>query len=157
LLAVTLIRGSNLLAADRNGLSDPFVLFTLGATPAQKSRVIKKSVNPVWNSKQDDFLWSVSSKQVCTDWTLKVHVFDHDTMGSNDSLGHFVLDIGLLLGKGWLGSTARRKSGGEAHGDFELRDDGHVPSSALKRRGQAELDSLGLGSLELAVRYTVQG
>ena len=157
LLTVSLIKGSNLLAADRNGTSDPFVLFTFGATPAQKSRVLKKTVDPVWNSKQDDFLWSVSSKQGCTDWTLHVCVFDHDVMGSNESLGHFTLDTGLLLGKDWLGRATRHKGGGEAHGEFKLRNDGKVPASALKRRGEAGLESLGLGSLELSLRYTVQG
>ena len=158
LLKVTLIRGTSLLAADRNGQSDPFVMFTLGASPAQKSRVLKKTVNPVWNSKQDDFLWTVTSKQLlCSDWSLHVQCLDYDMMGSNESLGHLSLDIGLLLGKGWLGRASRRKGGGEAHGEFALRNDGKISASALKRRGGPELESLGLGTLELSLSYTVQG
>lgn len=157
LLTVTLIKGSNFLAADRNGFSDPFVVFTLGSSPAQKSRVMKKTVDPAWNGPEDDFMWTVTGVQSCADWSLHVNVFDHDRMGSSESLGHFTLDIGMVLGKGWLGRANRRKGGGEVHGDYELRDDGKVPRSALKRRADEQMEALGLGAVELHISYRIQG
>jgi Ca2+-dependent lipid-binding protein len=48
-LTVTLIRGKNLVAADRGGSSDPFVVFKVNGKEVHKSEVIKKTLNPEYN------------------------------------------------------------------------------------------------------------
>lgn len=47
-LRVVLLGGSGLLAADSNGLSDPYVILQAGRCKA-KSRTIRKTLDPVWN------------------------------------------------------------------------------------------------------------
>jgi Ca2+-dependent lipid-binding protein len=42
------IEARNLMAADDNGLSDPYCLLSLGSSKA-RTRVIKKDLNPRWN------------------------------------------------------------------------------------------------------------
>lgn len=46
-ITVTLISGQGLLAADSNGLSDPYCILRLGNS-RKKSRVIPMTLNPVW-------------------------------------------------------------------------------------------------------------
>lgn len=50
-LAVTLVSAKNLIAADRGGFSDPFVLFKVNGKEVFKSDVVKKTVNPEFNEK----------------------------------------------------------------------------------------------------------
>ena len=48
LLTVFCRRGTSLLAADSNGLSDPYLIVSaLGQT--RRTRVIKKTLNPQWD------------------------------------------------------------------------------------------------------------
>ena len=51
---MTLQRGSGLLAADANGLSDPYVKLSLRGE-RRKSRVVRRSLEPVW---EQTFEWS---------------------------------------------------------------------------------------------------
>lgn len=48
-LYVQLLRAKGLLAADSNGFSDPYAKLSLGEQK-QRSRTIRKTLNPVWNS-----------------------------------------------------------------------------------------------------------
>lgn len=49
IMRVDLLSGSGLKAADRNGKSDPYVVFYLnGEKLPHKSTVQKKTLNPVW-------------------------------------------------------------------------------------------------------------
>lgn len=52
-LRVTLVDGNDLLAADRSGKSDPFVVFTLNDNRVYKSETVKKTLTPVWNERFD--------------------------------------------------------------------------------------------------------
>lgn len=49
-LTVTLLDGKNLMAADKSGTSDPYVIFTVNGSEVHKSEAIKKTVNPVWKN-----------------------------------------------------------------------------------------------------------
>lgn len=51
-LVVRVLQGRNLVAKDRNGLSDPFVVVRYGGKRVQSSTV-KKSLNPVWATEGD--------------------------------------------------------------------------------------------------------
>lgn len=48
-LTVTLVRAKNLIAADRGGVSDPYIVFKLNGKEVHKSEVIKKTLNPEYN------------------------------------------------------------------------------------------------------------
>ena len=46
---VTLVRAKNLIAADRGGSSDPFIVFRVNGKEVYKSEVVKKTLNPEYN------------------------------------------------------------------------------------------------------------
>eukprot|EP00164_Ancoracysta_twista_P016953 GFYU01028695.1.p1 GENE.GFYU01028695.1~~GFYU01028695.1.p1 ORF type:complete len:567 (+),score=139.85 GFYU01028695.1:250-1950(+) len=70
----------NLMAADANGFSDPFVQVKMGKTKV-KTKVQKKTLNPTWN---EDFKFTISSRQE----EIEFNVFDWDRFGSNDEIGN---------------------------------------------------------------------
>lgn len=79
MIAITLVSGQNLMSADANGLSDPYVKLRLGAQEV-KSKIVKKSLNPVWNEKLMLCVPSFGS-------VLELAVFDWDKMTHDDKLG----------------------------------------------------------------------
>ena len=146
-LSVRVMKGEELLAADRNGFSDPLVELSMGPEQkSQKSRVIKKTLNPTWGQDEDVFKFAVQSGGRPSDWALTVRVFDHDRIGGNDSLGSSTLDVGAFLGRGWLakGSTPVATV-------CELRNDGQIDASTLKRNGGGAT----LGRIELKLVFSL--
>lgn len=51
-LRVKLRQANNLMSADTNGLSDPYVKLSAGGV-TKKSKIVKKTLNPVWNEDLD--------------------------------------------------------------------------------------------------------
>jgi stromal membrane-associated protein len=49
-LAVTIVKAKDLVPRDKTGTSDPYCVVSIGKV-SKKTKVIKKSVNPVWNEK----------------------------------------------------------------------------------------------------------
>ena len=49
-LTVTLLDAKELMAADKSGTSDPYVVFTVNGERVHKSATIKKSLNPSWKN-----------------------------------------------------------------------------------------------------------
>ena len=94
ILYITVVRARDLLAADSNGMSDPFIKLHTGNTKehAQKTDVMKKTLNPVWN---ETFTFNLDRKQRQDDMTFEC--FDYDLLSSNDSLGSFDLPLDSLL------------------------------------------------------------
>ena len=97
-LKIHLSSGSNLLAADKNGKSDPFCLVTLlekgTGSPIKlnsiKSKVVKKTLNPAWDQWLDfplDMNLPPSSLP-----TVKISCFDSDTL-SSEPLGELVVSL----------------------------------------------------------------
>jgi len=80
----------DVLAADLNGKSDPYVIVHYeayhGTKLKSKSRVQKATLNPVWN-------FSASLSFVKPESKVKIEVFDKDPIGKDDYLGEveFVL------------------------------------------------------------------
>ncbi|KAJ8084377.1 Tricalbin-2 [Marasmius tenuissimus] len=87
LLHVTLLDGRDLRAADRNGKSDPYVVFVLNDDKVFKSQTIKKTLNPDWH---EDFDISVRSR---VGSKLNAEVCDWDTVGRPDPLGDAQIDL----------------------------------------------------------------
>lgn len=86
--------GSGLMAADRNGKSDPFVLLFLNGVEIFKSSVAKKTLDPVWNENITFPIRSLSRGEV------KVVVYDWDRAASNDLLGEAILDLSSVKPNG---------------------------------------------------------
>jgi len=99
-LKVTLYKGENLIAADSNGKSDPYVRFFVSENrPKPKdtwstSKIIYKTLNPEWNQ-SFEFQKVSTVKQ-----TLWIKVKDKDLV-SDDDLGHgsIKLNGGLIVGQ----------------------------------------------------------
>lgn len=45
-MTVNLVRAKNLIAADRGGASDPYIVFKVNGKEVYKSEVVKKTVDP---------------------------------------------------------------------------------------------------------------
>jgi hypothetical protein len=92
-LTVDVVKANNLDAADKNGFSDPYAIVEYGLRRV-KTAVIKKNLNPVWNS---SFEFVCASLEECIADPLKVRVFDYDGLvGGADLLGNADFDLGFL-------------------------------------------------------------
>lgn len=49
ILNVELVSATNLMAADKSGTSDPYVIFNVNGEKVHKSEIIKKTLNPKWS------------------------------------------------------------------------------------------------------------
>ncbi|KAI8070792.1 C2 domain-containing protein [Gongronella butleri] len=87
-LTVTLVRASNLKAADRSGTSDPYVVFRLDEAKVHKSEPVKKTLNPVF--KNEVFTVPVLNRTVSK---LHAAVYDWDQIGSDTLLGESSIPI----------------------------------------------------------------
>lgn len=86
-LNLNIISGSHLMAADRNGKSDPFVGIYINGKRVYKTHTEKKTLDPVWNEHCKIPIPSRSRSNVV------MRVWDWDRAGSNDDLGY--ADINL--------------------------------------------------------------
>lgn len=87
-LYVKVVEAKDLLAADSNGFSDPYVKLSLGNTKARTS-VVHKSLNPCWN---EDFFFNVTD----LDEELKLTVWDEDRF-TDDFLGQARIKVSDVL------------------------------------------------------------
>merc|ERR1712137_373269 len=78
-VGVRLLTAASLLAADLNGSSDPYCTFKL-ENSSYRSKCIPKTLNPTWNENFELSFEEDSS-------VVQMEVFDHDVVGSHDSLG----------------------------------------------------------------------
>jgi hypothetical protein len=122
-LKVTVIRGRNLIIMDpnligRGGTSDPMVKLRVDGFKTQKSNVIKKNLNPVWNETLTfEYLEDPSL-------SLEVDVEDEDLV-KNDFMGKVVIPLRSFENK-----KAVRKW-------YKLKDDNNNIDSL--ERGEVEL------------------
>ena len=90
-LVVELVRATNLLSADRNGFSDPYVKLSL-AGKTHKSKTIRKTLNPTWN---ETFGFTGSLRDM-TAQPLELKAFDYDFGKRDDKLGNASIDLSEL-------------------------------------------------------------
>lgn len=89
---VTLVKAVDLAAADMNGKSDPYVVFSVGESK-RKSSVVTASVNPEWQPEEKFwFLTDDASFAV-----LDVQVFDHDRFTKDDLIGSASISLSQFL------------------------------------------------------------
>merc|ERR1712205_60291 len=82
-LNIRIDHGVNLLAADFNGKSDPYVVITFGGQ-IKKTTIKYRTLNPVWN---ETVHFDEVTVQQARERQLKLEVMDYDTFTSDDSLG----------------------------------------------------------------------
>ena len=76
--------------ADANGFSDPYALVFVGKNKPKKTKIVKKSLNPVW---EETFEFPFTRH----DKTLQVQVWDWDAIGSDDFLGLVHIDLSPVM------------------------------------------------------------
>jgi len=87
---LTLKNAVGLMAADRNGFSDPFVKIDLGKEE-RKSKVRYKTLNPVWNAL---FAYKGTKDEVFAAHEFKFTIFDYDGQGAkSDKIGSAALSL----------------------------------------------------------------
>ncbi|KAK9056014.1 hypothetical protein SSX86_027101 [Deinandra increscens subsp. villosa] len=100
MIKVNVVSGTNLVIRDVRS-SDPYVLLSLG-NQSVKTRVIRSSLNPVWNEK---LMLSIPDDVP----PLIVNVFDKDKFSTDDFMGEGEIDIRPLV------SAARAFENGNAN------------------------------------------
>ncbi|CAL1686037.1 unnamed protein product [Lasius platythorax] len=90
-VTIVLVEGKNLLPMDIDGLSDPYVKFRLG-TEKYKSKVVNKTLNPVWLEQFDLHLY----EDPYLGQELEVTVWDRDRGHQDDQMGRTVIDLATL-------------------------------------------------------------
>lgn len=86
-LRVDLLDAVNLKAMDRNGKSDPYCVFELNDEKVFKSKVLKKTLHPVWN----EFFDTKVPSRTAADFIVKI--YDWDLAGDADFIGQARLDL----------------------------------------------------------------
>ena len=77
---IIVLRGYSLLAGDKFGTSDPYVVVQAAGGKKEKTSVIKDTINPVWDETLELSVPDYASP-------VYLEVWDHDKIGMNDSLG----------------------------------------------------------------------
>jgi hypothetical protein len=137
ILVIRLNRCTDLLAADSNGFSDPYVVLRLGNSGLLKSSVCSKTLNPCW---KENFVFNLQapSRHDQENLTLYLEVFDHDRLHKDTPLGMLSVNLLDVFSEGWQ-LTSRKW--------YDLQDvsgspDGDTPDIRLfpKKNGTIELN-----------------
>ena len=130
MLNIQVIEARDVPAMDRNGKSDPFIkLYLLGSKPKEKinevkTKVIKKTLNPVWNEE-----YHFPIKSIGTD-VLHMSFKDWNGIGSDDPISTYDLEMNsLMLGNvydEWINFYPVKgvSKGGEVHLKYNLAPPG---------------------------------
>ena len=93
-IILKIIEAKDLLSADFNGLSDPYLKIPQGQAGVidlpkkkNKTKCIYKTLNPIWN---DSFVIEYNPMK-CT--KLKIEVYDYDFIGKDDFLGEGFVNL----------------------------------------------------------------
>jgi len=84
-LILRVVSAENLLAADSNGKSDPFVQVTFGKLK-KKTKTKYKTLDPVWGEEFAFDIFSIKDK-------IEIEIFDWDAIGNNDLLGRKTINL----------------------------------------------------------------
>jgi Ca2+-dependent lipid-binding protein len=98
------LEGSSLLAADMNGLSDPYVKFigSFLANGSERTPHIDCTLNPRWEDEQVPVLrLQVNSARRLRQHHLLFAVYDYDAASADDSIGCAALPLGDVVMDGY--------------------------------------------------------
>jgi len=95
-IQVKIMAGKDLVVKDFHimgkGSSDPFVVVHFADQRIGKTKVVKKTLNPIWKER-NEFDVIVPMSQVQSYRYLELQLFDHDLMSSNDPMGTVYLPL----------------------------------------------------------------
>lgn len=91
-LRVWVLEGKDLLAADYDGMSDPYIIARVGKRECYKSTVVPSTLNPVWGETGAVFTFAEGESQrlqqcVLEAATVDLEVWDRDILKPDDPLG----------------------------------------------------------------------
>lgn len=115
LLTVLLDHAHDLMAADRNGYSDPYAQFILNGQKVFKSSVQKKTLNPKWMERFEVEIPSRAGAE------FYIQVFDWDRVGASDKLGQAKIDLSTLEPMVQSTFVAHLIQGDKTQGEVQIR------------------------------------
>lgn len=101
-LVIHIKRAQNLVAKDRNGLSDPYVVIAVHGKRRFRSAIKYATLNPVW----DQFGEYTGQLAQFLKSPLILKVYDYDRFDFNDPLGECTVDLTPLLERNKLSANA---------------------------------------------------
>ncbi|KAG2236778.1 hypothetical protein INT48_006962 [Thamnidium elegans] len=81
-LTVDLVSARNLMAADKSGTSDPYVVFNVNGEKVHKSEIIKRNLNPKWT--HEHFEVAIQSRVTAS---IRIEVFDWNHVKGHEPIG----------------------------------------------------------------------
>jgi hypothetical protein len=89
---VSILEGRNLVGKDRNiwgrrTSSDPYVKVYHGRKKVGKTSIIKKTLDPKWDSDTETFTVKVLPRALGVHKTVECNIFDYDKLTADDSMG----------------------------------------------------------------------
>ena len=122
ILDITILRAKDLMAADRDGSSDPYVSIVVGnpRTTLGRTQTINHSLHPEWNQRFS----SLPLDDAQRNSRLTLNVMDYDALTADDALGAVDIDLRELVPgreySGWYSLSATEK-GSDRQGHIEIR------------------------------------
>ncbi|KAJ3433211.1 tricalbin-1-related [Anaeramoeba flamelloides] len=120
-VTLTNFKGHNLLACDRSGTSDPYLIINFDGTQKFKSKVIKKTLNPTWKNFSVRLSYETRMYDRMVSKYLTVNVYDRDRFGSDDPMGMMKIDLwSLATGPTHIDHLLREKGKGAGRLEFDV-------------------------------------
>jgi Ca2+-dependent lipid-binding protein len=97
-LIVMILRCTGLAPANKRNNSDAYATLTLNGQNPQKTKVVKKTLNPEFNEHKDLHILRASESHV-----MQLTFYDWEKVGNHDFLGECQLDLRTVFGpEGWM-------------------------------------------------------
>ena len=159
-IKLEIVKGRDLIAKDRNVFgqrttSDPYAKVQVGSTLLGKTKVIPKSLSPVWNATFSHVLGAESASNLMRQrpsgsnpsFSAVITLWDHDDFGEDDAMGTVVVTLDPLRGNvaEWLpvGKGSGTSRCDKAKGEIEIKVsyEGHEMRSVTRGQAQTFLDT----------------
>lgn len=148
-LIVTVESCTNLLAADSNGRSDPFLRLDLGGhSNSKQTRVKFKTLNPIF---EESLQWELSGDEAAEQLQISVVALDYDVAGSNDRLGEVTVDVSRRFA---AKAAAKQMENVWLHQPLEIDVDLEPPNTERKKHSPTkEKINRSYGSVQLVISF----